>query len=70
MATVIVKSDHDQSMLMQETVLPVHLDSEISAVQFLERLHAAIQDREGPRRSGRSDLRRRADAVRREQTRH
>lgn len=65
MATVVVRSDADQSILMSERVLPIHLDSEHSAVQFLERLALAIEDAEGPRRADHGELRRRADAVRR-----
>lgn len=69
MATVIVQSDHDDSTLMQETVLPVHLASEQSSLQFLERLAWAIEDRGGRRRSDRDDLRRRVEATRRERSR-
>lgn len=66
MAKVIVRSDHDQAVLMDETVLPAHLDDEHSAVQLLERLAWAIHDEDGLRRSRRGDLRRQADVARRE----
>lgn len=66
MAKVIVRSDHDQTVLMNETVLPSHIDDEHSALQFLERLAWAIGDSEGPKRSQRGDVRRRVDVARRE----
>lgn len=69
MATVVVKSDVDQSILMRETVLPDHLDSEQSAVQFLERLNWAIHDEDAGRRTARAKTRRQADAARRERHR-
>lgn len=69
MAKVIVRSDHDQTELMNETVLPAHLDDEHSAVQLLERLAWAISDEDGPRRSRQGDLRRQAEAARRESRR-
>lgn len=69
MATVVVRSDVDQSILMNETVLPDHLDSEQSAVQFLERLNWAIHDEGAGGRVERGKMRRRADAERRERHR-
>lgn len=47
MATVIVRSDHDEKILMEEEVLPDHLDNDHSAVQLLERLAWAIEDAHG-----------------------
>lgn len=69
MATVVVRSDVDQSILMNEVVQPEHLDSEVSAVQFLERLEWALRDEDAPRRQARDEMRRRADAVRKERRR-
>lgn len=66
MAKVIVRSDHDQAELMNETVLPVHLESELSSLHFLERLAWAIEDPGAQRRSQLGDLRRQAEAARRE----
>lgn len=53
MATIIVRSDHDHSILMNETVLPDHLDNDHSAVQLLERLAWAIEDAHGQARERR-----------------
>lgn len=66
MATVLVRSDADQAILMSEQVVPAHLDDEHSAYQFLERLAWAIEDAEASRRNKKADLRRRTDAARRE----
>lgn len=66
MARVLVQSDADQSILLSEMVLPVHINSEHSAVQFLERLAWAIEDSEAPKRAHLADKRRGIDAARRE----
>lgn len=58
MATVIVRSDHDHQILMQEEVLPDHLDDDHSAVQLLERLAWAIEDAHGQARQRRELVRR------------
>lgn len=63
MATVIVRSDHDHAILMQEEVLPDHLDDDHSAVQLLERLAWAIEDAHGQRRAQRERERRRLHIV-------
>lgn len=56
MATVLVKSDVDETILLNERVEPVHLDSEQSSVQFLERLAWAIEEAEQRRRNGERHL--------------
>lgn len=63
MATIIVRSDHDKAILMEEEVLPDHLDDDHSAVQLLERLAWAIEDAHGQRRRQREQRPRRLHIV-------
>lgn len=69
MAHVEVRSDADHRVLMSEQVLPVHLDSERSALPFLERLYSAVEDKGNPSRSRRGETHRKAEAVRQEHKR-
>jgi hypothetical protein len=44
-------ADHDASVLLDETVQPVHLSSDHAAMQLIERLACAIADAEEGERS-------------------
>jgi hypothetical protein len=51
MARIIVTPDgHDDVVLFDERVYPVHLDNELSSLQFAERLAWAVQDAEATER--------------------
>ncbi len=63
MATVIVRSDHDHQILMNEHVLPEYLDSDHRAVKLLEQLAWAIEDAHGQARRTREIVRRQAAAA-------
>ncbi len=65
MARIIVRSERDHSILMNELVLPDHLDSDQSALQFLERLAWAIEDADGEHRQKRKIVSRQTAASRR-----
>jgi hypothetical protein len=66
MATIIVRSDHDHAILMQETVLPAHLDDDHKAVQLLEHLAWAIGDAHGQRQRMHEIVRRQGPAAQRQ----
>jgi Trp operon repressor len=58
MARIIVTPDeHNDVVLLDENVYPVHLDNEISSRQVAERLAWAVSDAEATERAG--SLRRR-----------
>lgn len=44
MARILVQADNDQAVLFDEHVSPIHLSSEHSAIQLLERLEWAVED--------------------------
>lgn len=71
MATILVKSDVDEAVLMNERVEPIHLDSEQSSVQFLERLAWAVEEAEKRRKmaTARGTLHRQAEVAREERGR-
>ncbi|HEY4428204.1 MAG TPA: hypothetical protein VGN08_08390 [Solirubrobacteraceae bacterium] len=50
MARILVQADDDQTVLFDEHVSPIHLSSEHSATQLLERLEWAVEDESGRRR--------------------
>jgi hypothetical protein len=47
MARILVQADDDQKVLFDEHVSPIHLSSEHSATQLLERLEWAVKDESG-----------------------